>query len=93
MLQKVKNELATKEATTIPSNEIEEEKNHSEDPNKLLSSMTEQIILDSDNQDNDIKEEKIIEKKNNSAKRRAKKYQRVFRNYRTYRQRKRKRKN
>ena len=63
MLQKVKNELATKEATTIPSNEIEEEKNHSEDPNKLLSSMTEQIILDSDNQDNDIKEENIIEKK------------------------------
>ena len=63
MLQKVKNELATKEATTIPSNEIEEEKNHSEDPNKLLNSMTEQIILDSDNQDNDIKEENIIEKK------------------------------
>ena len=62
MLQKVKNELATKE-TTIPSNEIEEEKNHSEDPNKLLTSMTEQIILDSDNQDNDIKEENIIEKK------------------------------
>ena len=62
MLQKVKNELATKEST-IPSNEIEEEKNHSEDPNKLLSSMTEQIILESDNQDNDIKEENLIEKK------------------------------
>ena len=62
MLQKYKNELATKE-TTIPSNEIEEEKNHSEDPNKLLSTMTEQILLESDNQDNDIKEVNIIEKK------------------------------
>ena len=70
MLQKYKNELATKE-TTIPSNEIEEEKNHSEDPNKLLSTMTEQILLESDNQDNDIKEVNIIEKKN-SAKRRTK---------------------
>ena len=61
-MKKFRTELTPKDAP-LPSNDVEEEKNHSESPNKLLTNTTENIILESDNPENDIKEENLNNKK------------------------------
>jgi len=61
LMKKFRNELSQKDST-VTSNEIEEEKNHSEDPNKILTNATDHILLESENQENFIKEENIDKK-------------------------------
>ena len=62
VMNKFRNEIYSRNSS-IPSNENEEEKNHSDDPNKLISNNpSENIILESETQENYIKEENLDKK-------------------------------